>query len=109
MRGYLTLVRRELGGYFVSMSGYVLLGATLLLLGGSFAILAQLLNTDPSDVPLTELFYKAQFFWLVLLVFRCVARLPLPMSPVLMLVLRLMFRSTSMSTSQLFQLQLPQA
>src|ERR1043165_948301 len=68
MRGYLTLVRRELGGYFISMSGYVLLSATLLLIGVSFAILAQLLNTDPSDVPITELFYKAQFFWLVLLV-----------------------------------------
>jgi ABC-2 type transport system permease protein len=68
MRRYLTLVRRELGGYFISMSGYVLLSATLLLIGVSFAILAQLLNTDPSDVPITELFYKAQFFWLVLLV-----------------------------------------
>jgi ABC-2 type transport system permease protein len=67
MRVYLTLVRRELGGYFVSMTGYVLISATLLLLGTSFALLAKLLNTDPADVPLTELFYKAQFFWLVLL------------------------------------------
>jgi ABC-2 type transport system permease protein len=68
MRVFLTLVRRELGGFFVSMNGYVLLGATLLLLGVSFSLLAQLLNTDASDVPITELFYKAQFFWLVLLV-----------------------------------------
>jgi ABC-2 type transport system permease protein len=67
MRVFLTLARRELGGYFVSMTGYVLISATLLLLGASFALLAKLLNTDPSDVPLTELFYKAQFFWLVLL------------------------------------------
>jgi len=67
MRVYFTLVRRELGGYFVSMTGYVLISATLLLLGASFALLTKLLNTDPSDVPLTELFYKAQFFWLVLL------------------------------------------
>jgi len=67
MRAYCTLVRRELGAYFVSMTGYVLMGATLLLLGGSFTLLAKLLNTDPSDVPITELFYKVQFFWLVLL------------------------------------------
>lgn len=67
MRVYLTLARRELGGYFVSMTGYVLISATLLLLGASFALLAKLLNTNPSDMPLTELFYKAQFFWIVLL------------------------------------------
>jgi ABC-2 type transport system permease protein len=67
MQAFVTLVRRELGGYFVSMTGYVLISATLLLLGASFALLAKLLNTDPADVPLTELFYKAQFFWLVLL------------------------------------------
>lgn len=68
MRGYLTLVRRELGAYFVSMTGYVLISATLMLVGASFAILAKLLNTDPSDAPVTELFFKMQFFWLVLLV-----------------------------------------
>ena len=33
----------------------------------SFTLLIKLLNTDPSDVPITELFYKTQFFWLILL------------------------------------------
>ena len=68
MRIYLTLVRRELATFFVSMTGYILMSATLLLLGTSFTLLIKLLNTDPVDVPITELFYKTQFFWLILLV-----------------------------------------
>ena len=31
MRAYLTLVRRELGGFFVSLTGYVVIASVLLL------------------------------------------------------------------------------
>lgn len=67
MRIYITLIRRELATFFVSLTGYILISATLLLLGASFSLLIDLLNTDASDVPITELFYKTQFFWLILL------------------------------------------
>ena len=33
MQAYLTLVRRELGGFFVSLTGYVIIASVLLLLG----------------------------------------------------------------------------
>ncbi|MBI3879715.1 MAG: ABC transporter permease [Verrucomicrobia bacterium] len=68
MRVYITLLRRELAGFFFSMTGYVLMAATLLLLGVSFSLLLESLNADAVDVPITELFYRTQFFWLILLV-----------------------------------------
>ncbi len=68
MRVYLTLLRRELATYFVSMTGYILIAAALLLLGVGFTLLVEVLNTDAYDAPLTEIFYSTQFFWIVLLV-----------------------------------------
>jgi ABC-2 type transport system permease protein len=67
MRAYLTLVRRELGGFFVSLTGYVIIASVLLLLGISFTDILGKLNDTPSDLPLTELFYKSYYFWLILL------------------------------------------
>lgn len=67
MRIYLTLVRRELAGFFYSITGYVLIASTLLLLGGSLSMLVDATNGDATDLPVTELFYRTQFFWLVLL------------------------------------------
>lgn len=67
MQAYLTLVRRELAGYFVSLTGYVLIGAVLLLLGVSFTVLLAGLRMEASDVPLTQEFYETMFFWLILL------------------------------------------
>ena len=67
MRAYLTLVRRELGGFFVSLTGYVIIASVLLLLGISFTDILGRLNDNPTDVPLTELFYKTDYFWIILL------------------------------------------
>src|SRR2546426_4420008 len=67
MRPYLTLVRRELGGFFVSLTGYVIIASVLLLLGISFTGILGVLNDSPTDVPLTELFYRSYYFWLILL------------------------------------------
>ncbi len=67
MRAYLTLVRRELGGFFVSLTGYVIIASVLLLLGISFTAILSVLNDSPTDVPLTELFYKSYYFWVILL------------------------------------------
>ena len=68
MRAYMTLVRRELSGFFISLTGYVIISAVLLLLGVSFSIVLFYYNGEASSEPLTELFYNTMFFWLILLV-----------------------------------------
>ena len=67
MQAYLTLVRRELGGYMNSLTGYVIIASVLLLLGFSFTDMLVKLNATPTYVPLTELFYSSYYFWLILL------------------------------------------
>lgn len=66
MRVFLTLWRREFSATFGSPIGYVVLSAVLLLLGISFVLIVDALR-EPSDIPLTELFYGSLFFWVILL------------------------------------------
>jgi ABC-2 type transport system permease protein len=66
MQSYLTLVRRELGSYFVSLTGYVIIASVLLLLGLSFNDVLFKLQSSPTDAPLTELFYSTIYFWWIL-------------------------------------------
>ncbi|HYG21723.1 MAG TPA: ABC transporter permease subunit [Verrucomicrobiae bacterium] len=67
MQAYLTLVRRELGGFFFSLTGYVIIAAAAFLIGLSFIVLLINLGSDPTIIPVTELFYMTQFFWLILI------------------------------------------
>jgi ABC-2 type transport system permease protein len=67
MREWLTLTRRELGGYFLSMTGYIILAGTSLLMGMSFVLLLVKLQHEPTPVPVTEIFYISPFFWIILL------------------------------------------
>jgi ABC-2 type transport system permease protein len=67
MRVYVTLVRRELGAYFASLTGYVIIAAVLLLLGLGFIDLLAKLNTEPSHAPVTEVFFVTLYFWIILL------------------------------------------
>jgi ABC-2 type transport system permease protein len=68
MRAYWTLTRRELAGFFLSLTGYVIIAAALFLMGYSFVIiLVKLQKPMPMSMPVTELFYNTQFFWLLLL------------------------------------------
>jgi len=67
MQGYGTLVKRELGGFFYSLTGYVVIAAVLFLLGLSFFNLIVALNNDPTDQPVTELFFNTMYFWFILL------------------------------------------
>jgi len=67
MQAYLTLTRRELGTYFLSMTGYVIIAAVTFLLGLSFVVLLIKLQHEPTSLPVTEMFYITQFFWLILL------------------------------------------
>ena len=67
MHAWWTLVRRELSGYFLSMSGYIIIAAALFLLGFSFVDLIKQLQHESTPMPVTELFYVTWFFWLILL------------------------------------------
>src|SRR5436190_1191208 len=67
MRIWRTLVRRELGGYFVSWTGYVVIAVVTLLLGLCFVSMLQALNAEKTEQPLMELFYGTYYFWLILI------------------------------------------
>ncbi|MCP5516368.1 MAG: ABC transporter permease [Verrucomicrobiales bacterium] len=68
MRVWHTLLRRELGGYLLSLTGYVIITAVAFLLGVGFTLVMLAYNGDSLTVPLTELFHSTLFFWLILLV-----------------------------------------
>jgi ABC-2 type transport system permease protein len=67
MQSFLTLTRRDLAGYFLSLSGYIIIAATNFLVGLSFVVLLNNLGNDASPMPVTELFYRTQFFWLIVI------------------------------------------
>jgi ABC-2 type transport system permease protein len=65
---YLTLMRRELAALFLSVTGYIIIAAVTLLVGLSFVVLLANLGSDPTPMPVTEMFYGTYFFWLIILV-----------------------------------------
>src|SRR5687767_4654708 len=67
MQVFFTLLRRELGTYFHSMTGYVIIAAVLGLLGLSLIDTLSALSSEATDAPLTEAFYSTFYFWLILL------------------------------------------
>ncbi|MBC8095788.1 MAG: ABC transporter permease subunit [Akkermansiaceae bacterium] len=67
MQAYLTLVRRELGGFFFSITGYVIIAGNALLLGLYFWYLLQALQTEPTLMPITEIVFNTYLFWFILL------------------------------------------
>jgi ABC-2 type transport system permease protein len=67
MRAYGTLTRRELAGYFLAPTGYVVIAIVTFLVGYIFKVLIETLGSDPTPVPITELFYSTYLFWFVLL------------------------------------------
>jgi ABC-2 type transport system permease protein len=67
MRIFLTLLRRELGAIFLSLAGYVIIASVTLLNSLSFVVLMTNLGNDPSPMPVTEMFYRTYFFWLIVL------------------------------------------
>ena len=67
MQKYLTLVRRELSGYFASLSGYVIIAAVLFLLGLTFSEILYDLNREATEMPVTEGFFVTFYFWIIFL------------------------------------------
>lgn len=62
---FVTLVRRELSAYFLSLTGYVILAAVAFLLGLGFIEVLVAYNGEVLNAPLTEVFYSTMFFWLI--------------------------------------------
>ena len=67
MQAYWTLTRRELAGFFLSITGYVIVAAAAFLIGLSFVSLIKNLGADPTTIPVTEIFYDTPYFWIILL------------------------------------------
>jgi ABC-2 type transport system permease protein len=67
MRTWWTLMRRELAGFFLSPTGYIIIAAAVFMMGYSFVVLLVKLQQEPTPMPVTEVFYSTQFFWLILL------------------------------------------
>jgi ABC-2 type transport system permease protein len=67
MQVYWTLTRRELAGYFFSLTGYVIIAGTTFLVGLSFWNLLKNLQGEPTLMPVTELFCYSYLFWFIIL------------------------------------------
>ena len=67
MRAYLTLTRRELGSFFLSWIAYVVIGGAVFLMGLSFVSLLAKLQGVPTLTPVTEIFIRSEYLWLILL------------------------------------------
>ena len=67
MRTYGILLRRELGAYFVSLSGYVVIAAAAFLMGLGFLNMVIAVRGETMLVPVTELFYQTPYFWMIVL------------------------------------------
>jgi ABC-2 type transport system permease protein len=67
MQAYRTLVRRELGAFFLSWTGYIVIACVVLLLGASFVSLLMALNGQPTDRPLPAVFFSTYYFVIILL------------------------------------------
>ena len=67
MRIFWVLMRRELGTFFLSLTGYVIIAAVTLLTGLGFVVLVHNLGPAPARMTVTEMFYSTYFFWLIVL------------------------------------------
>lgn len=67
MQAYWTLTRRELAGFFLSITGYVIIAACAFLIGLSFVMLVVKLGAESTPTPVTEIFYQTACFWIILL------------------------------------------
>ncbi|HZV34363.1 MAG TPA: ABC transporter permease [Verrucomicrobiae bacterium] len=67
MQAYLTLTRRELASFFVSLTGYVIIAAAVFLMGLSFVDMLVQSQGTATPVPVTQLWYSTIYFWGILL------------------------------------------
>jgi ABC-2 type transport system permease protein len=67
MKIFTALLRRELSAFFFSVTGYVIVASATFLNGLGFVVLMFTMGNDAVTAPLTELFYQAYIFWLIVL------------------------------------------
>lgn len=68
MRAFLTLWRKELGGYFLSPIAYVTTIFFLVVMGFSFWLLANVLVDGPVGVGVMQALFDSLFFWIGVLI-----------------------------------------
>jgi ABC-2 type transport system permease protein len=66
MQAYLTLTRRELGSFFYSWIGYIVIAGAVFLTGLSFVSLMGQLQGEATALPITEIFLSL-CYWLIVL------------------------------------------
>jgi gliding motility-associated transport system permease protein len=66
MQAYLTLTRRELGSFFYSWIGYIVIAGAVFLTGFSFVVLLGQLQGESTALPITEVFLSL-CYWLIVL------------------------------------------
>jgi ABC-2 type transport system permease protein len=66
MQVYVTLTRRELGAFFYSWIGYIVIAGSAFLMGLSFYMFLDRLQGESIPMPITELFIDL-LFWVILL------------------------------------------
>ncbi len=65
MRAYLTLTRRELASFFLSITGYVIIAGLAFLVGLVFLTLLNGLGTGPTSMPITQIFFNNLLLWII--------------------------------------------
>jgi ABC-2 type transport system permease protein len=68
MQAYLTLTRRELATFFLSISGYVIIAGLALAVGLEITTLLRLVGSDPISMPITQLFFNTLLLWFIIIV-----------------------------------------
>jgi ABC-2 type transport system permease protein len=66
MRAYLTLTRRELASFFLSLAGYVIISGLAFLVGLDFVTLLHGLGTNPITMPITQVFFNNLLLWVII-------------------------------------------
>jgi ABC-2 type transport system permease protein len=66
MQACWTLIRRELAGYFLSLTGYIIIAAATVIMGVSFWVLLDKLQQSPTPIPITEMW--TPLIWVIMVV-----------------------------------------
>ncbi len=67
MKIFWALLRRELGTFFLSLTGYVIIAAVSLIVGATFVMLIHNMGTKPFALPVTQLFFNSFLYWLLVI------------------------------------------
>jgi ABC-2 type transport system permease protein len=72
MRAYLTLTRRELASFFLSITGYVIIAGLAFAVGLVFYLLLIAQGTQTVSIPITQVFFNNLVLWIVIALTPCI-------------------------------------